>query len=388
MTTDPREKAELLNKYFASVFTTGDGCSQSLPIRVSNGEGLSFVMLTLSKVLKKLRKLKPDTASGPDGIQTVLLKNAGSSLSFPLAQLYQFLLSTCTVPKEWKLASVTPIFKKGKSCDVSNYRPISLISVCCKIMESVIKDELLSYLLSKCLITRQQHGFLARRSTGTQLVDCLNDWTLNIESKQSLDVIYIDFAKAFDSVVHTKLISKLKSYGIGGNLLRWIENFLSDRYQFVSVDGTHSTTIRVISGVPQGSVLGPILFCIYINDVCDIIVGNTACKLYADDLKLYSCVDIDGTSCDLDAGLTNLISWANKWQLSVNFNKCNVMRIGSNASLGVYVFGSEVIPRVESATDLGIVFSNNLNLLTRVSLKPSVDHFLFTKAFRVAIVNY
>ena len=102
-------------------------------------------------------------------------------------------------------------------------------------MESTIKDDILAYLLSKGLITRHQHGFLARRSTGTQLIDCLNDWTLNIESKQSLDVIYIDFAKAFDSVVHRKLISKLTSYGISRNLLNWIDNFLTDRYQCVCV---------------------------------------------------------------------------------------------------------------------------------------------------------
>jgi len=111
------------------------------------------------------------------------------------------------VPSEWKLASITPILKKGKSCDVSNYNPISLTSICCKIKESIIKDQLQTYLHSKRLISRHQHGFLPRRSTGTQLIDCLNDWTLNIENKQSLDSIYIDFAKAFDSVIHTKLIA-------------------------------------------------------------------------------------------------------------------------------------------------------------------------------------
>ena len=120
-------------------------------------------------------------------------------------------------------------------------------------MESIVKDELLTYLLSKHLISRHQHGFLSRRSTGTQLIDCLNDWTLNIENKQSLDIIYIDFAKAFDSVVHAKLISKLMSYGISGHLLRWIENFLTDRFQYVSVNGTKSYSIRSPSGECFGS---------------------------------------------------------------------------------------------------------------------------------------
>jgi len=151
------------------------------------------------------------------------------------------------------------------------------------------------HLLSKGLISRHQHGFLLRRSTGTKLIDCFNVWTLNIENKQSLDVIYIDFAKAFDSVVHRKLILKLMSYGIGGCLLSWISNFLTDKFQYVCIDGFYSSNVRVISGVPQGSVFGPILFIIVISDVCDIIVGNTTCKLFADDIKLYASVDFNGS---------------------------------------------------------------------------------------------
>jgi len=138
-----------------------------------------------------------------------------------------------------------------------------------------------------------------------------------------LDVIYIDFTKAFDSVVHRKLILKLMSYGIGGCLLSWISNFLTDRFQYVCIDGFYSSAVRVISGVPQGSVLGPILFIIFINDVCEIIVGNTTCKLFADDIKLSASVDFNGISHDLHASLDNLKLWSNMWQLKVNINKCN-----------------------------------------------------------------
>jgi len=384
VTNDPKEKAELLNKYFASVFTVDDGCCPTLPSRVANSDGLSSVSFPPHKILKKLRNLKIGTAAGPDGFQAILLKNASESLALPLAQLYESLFSSSTVPKEWKLASVTPIFKKGKSCDVSNYRPISLTSLCCKVMESVIKDVILAYLLSKGLISGHQHGFLARRSTGTQLIECLNDWTLNIENKQSLDVIYIDFAKAFDSVVHSKLISKLMSYGICGNLLHWIENFLTDRYQCVSIDGFISSSCRVISGVPQGSVLGPILFIIYINDVCDIIVGSTACKLYADDIKLYSSVNYNGVSADLTTSLNNLMSWSKTWQLKVNINKCNVLRIGRNTNFGDYVFNSDVVPRVDTVTDLGIVVDRNLNFAEYINTCVSKAYsrsFLIFKGF-------
>jgi Reverse transcriptase (RNA-dependent DNA polymerase)/Endonuclease-reverse transcriptase len=384
ITNDPREKANLLNNYFASVFTVDDGSCSTLPCRVGSGERLSSVLFTVSKVLRKLRSLKPCTAPGPDGIQATLLKHASESLALPLAVLYQSLFNSSVVPKEWKIAMVTPIFKKGKSVDVANYRPISLTSLCCKIMESVIKDDILAYLHSKNLISRHQHGFLSRRSTGTQLIDCFNDWTLNIENKQSLDVIYIDFAKAFDSVVHRKLLCKLVSYGIHGNLLSWIENFLSDRYQYICIDGFYSSTVKVISGVPQGSVLGPILFIIFINDVCDTIVGNTTCKLYADDIKLYASVDFNGISHDLQASLSNLILWSNVWQLKVNINKCNVFRIGRNCVYSDYAFNSDVLSRVDHAVDLGITVSKNLRFSEYINeciSKAFSRSFLIFKGF-------
>ena len=281
---------------------------------------------------------------------------------------------------------VTPLFKKGHSTDVSNYRPISLTSMCCKIMESVIKDDILDHLLSNGLISRHQHGFLARRSTGTQLLDCFNDWTLNIENKQSFNVTYIDFAKAFDSVVHCKLILKLMSYGIGGSLyiLFWIQHFLTDRFQFVCIDGFYSSTVRVVSGIPQGSVLGPILFIIFINDVCDIIVGNTSCKLYADDIKLYASVDLNGFSSDLQASLDNVLLWSNSWQLKVNISKCNVLRIGRNCVLGDYTFNCDVLSRVDQAADLGLTVTKNLSFsgyINECSSKAFSRSFLIFKGF-------
>jgi len=385
LTSDSKEKAELLNNFFASVFTVDDGLCPKLSRRISpDGVGLTSISFTESRVAAKLRKLKLTTASGPDGIQAVLLKNARESLSLPLADLYDFLFNLQCVPNAWKLARVTPIFKKGKPSDVSNYRPISLTSLCCKVMESIIKDDLLYFLLSKGLISRHQHGFLSRRSTGTQLLDCLNDWTLNIERKESLDVIYIDFAKAFDSVVHNKLISKLESYGIGGSLLLWIYNFLFDRLQFVQIDGFSSSTVHVISGVPQGSVLGPILFIIYVNDVCDLIVGNSSCKLYADDIKLYSTVDFNGISCDLISTLDNICHWSHIWQLNVNVKKCNVLRIGNSCVFYDYFMSGIPVPRVEQVVDLGITINTDLKFSTYIDSCVSKAYsrsFLMFKSF-------
>ena len=159
-------------------------------------------------------------------------------------------------------------------------------------MESCIKDELMKYLLENSLITRHRHGFISKRSTCTQLLECIQDWQFEITNKITTDVLYIDFARAFDSVVHSKLLVKLKSYGIGYELLNWFQNFLTGRSQMVAINGHLSTAVNVISGVPQGSVIGPILFILFVNDIVDILPDSVHCKLFADDIKLYSSVDM------------------------------------------------------------------------------------------------
>ena len=148
-----------------------------------------------------------------------------------------------------------------------------------------MKDQLMPYLLQNKLITNQQHGFLSRHSTCSQLLECVNDWSLALNSHSNVDVIYTDFSKAFDCVVHSKLIVKLESYGISGRLLLWIQDFLSNRTQAVKIGRHRSSFTDVLSGVPQGSVLGPLLFLLFINDIVDIISNDLSIKLYADDVK-------------------------------------------------------------------------------------------------------
>jgi hypothetical protein len=156
-----------------------------------------------------------------------------------------------------------------------------------KLMESVIKDQMVQFLVDKGILNKHQHAFINKHSTASNLLECIRDWQIGLNLRSQTDVVYIDFSKAFDSIVHSKLLFKLELYGITGLPLRWIEVFLSNRLQRVVLDYCFSPVCDVISGVPQGSVLGPMLFLIYVIDIDSVCCGNTALQLFADDAKLY-----------------------------------------------------------------------------------------------------
>jgi hypothetical protein len=228
-----------------------------------------------------------------------------------------------------------------------------------KAMEIMVKDAIMKFMMENKLITVKQHGFLSRRSTLTNVISTLNKWFKARLDKKSVHCIYIDFAKAFDSVSHPKLMYKLSKYGISGVLLAWIKAFLSNRTQYVSVENANSKICPVTSGVPQGTILGPILFLLYVNDLPDCI-KNSSVSLYADDAKIYDIVS-SNTSCSLklQEDLDRVHEWSITWQLSVAFHKCSVFVFGSSLIAPEYSLGGSKLNVVNEINDLGFLISTN-----------------------------
>ena len=255
---------------------------------------------------------------------------------------------------------VTAIYKSGPKAEACNYRPISLTCICCKVMEHIILSHVAKHLNSNNILIDEQHGFRERLSTVTQLVNSTNDWSETLNHKGQTDVILLDFSKAFDKVSHQLLAEKLQYYGITHNTLGWINNFLSNRKQAVSVNGTHSSTIDVTSGVPQGSVLGPVLFLLYINDINEHIQSNI--KLFADDSIVYREIKTADDQQILQNDLNTLTEWSNKWLMSFNIKKCAVLTITPKRSPKThqYTLLGEQLTRVQKHDYLGVTISHDL----------------------------
>jgi hypothetical protein len=362
LASNDKEKAETLNDFFTSVFTKErtDNLPDLGPASKSNGVTLCDIRLTPSAVKCKLNQLNENKAQGPDKISPKVLKELSEELSTPLCAIFNKSLESGIIPTDWKKAEVTAIFKKGSKSEPGNYRPVSLTCIVCKVLESFIRDEIVDFFTKNNLYAKCQHGFRKKRSCVTQLLEVMEELTTYMDNKTPIDIIYLDFKKAFDTVPHKRLLVKLKAYGIQGKVLSWIQGFLSDRKQRVKVGESISPETQVLSGIPQGSILGPVLFTVFINDLPEVI--KSTCKIFADDTKVYNKADNkDILQTDLEA----LNKWSDKWNLYFNVSKCKVMHVGKSNPLNEYTMkmgdNIEFINKCEEEKDLGVTFDKDLN---------------------------
>ena len=325
------------------------------------GNFLDSFVINEESVHKKLLELNPSKAPGPDGWHPVFLKCLADELSFPLSILFQKSLNEGVLPNDWLKACVTAIHKKGEKSVAGNYRPISITSILCKIMESLVRDKLVDHMVSNNLISTKQHGFVPLGNCITTLLSCLEEWVSMLESGNTVDVVYTDFAKAFDSVPHKRLLRKLENNGIIGKTLAWIKSFLSGRKQCVRINNECSSWISVLSGIPQGSVLGPILFVLFINDLPDVV--NSCIQLFADDAKIFDSVHLreEQSGTRLQNDIDSLFEWSEKWQLPFNTSKCKVLHIGRSNPCRRYKIDGNPLKSVNEEKDLGIIVDTDLS---------------------------
>ena len=286
--------AELFNSYFASIFTnhlhnhemknTDTADFNEPPPQILNEINFSEL-----EVFAALRSLNPDKALGPDGIPGRILKETAKQIAPSLTLLFNKSLHSAVVPGKWKLANVVPVFKRGIKEHVQNYRPISLLCIVSKVLERCISNNIWEHLQE--IMNDHQHGFMPGRSSTSQLVGVLDKIGKVLDRGEQIDVIYLDMTKAFDKFNHELLINKLRRFGFKTNLLKqtyyyWFQSYLYHRRQQVTVLGSTSSSLPVTSGVPQGSILGPTLFLLYVNDLPDAVTSSTIAT-FADDTKLF-----------------------------------------------------------------------------------------------------
>ena len=356
-----REMSEVLNNYFLSVFTQEDLTYIPDALQVYRGgaeNSLTGIRINKEDVLKEIDRLSSTKSPGVDLVYPRVLKECRDIVSGDLTEIFNKSVSTGEVPSLWRQANVVPIFKKGDRSEKSNYRPISLTSVIGKMLESIIAKRIREHLEFNELIVDSQHGFTKGKSCLTNLLSFYRTVYEAADADDSYDVIYLDFSKAFDRVPHERLLRKIKAHGIEGDVYKWIKSWLSNREQRVVVNGEKSDWGSVVSGVPQGSVLGPLLFIIYINDL-DTGVSSNLGK-FADDTKIGRKICSQRDNDILQRELDILQEWAKKWQMEFNTNKCSILHVGRHNTEKGYTLNGTVLRKLNSERDLGVIISQDL----------------------------
>jgi gas vesicle protein len=370
--TNGIEIANALNNQFQSVFEDDSNTAELPNFPKRTNASLSEISFTPEKILQYLKTLHPEKAQGNDNIHPFVVLKCAKSLAHPIFLIFKRSFDLGELPEVWLEANVTPIYKKGTRLNPANYRPISLTSILCKLMEKIIKDDLTNYLNKNNLINKQQHGFVNNKACNTNLLETMDILTKLQSQKKNVDLLLLDFSKAFDKVAHRRLFIKLEAYGISGKLLKWLKSFLSNRRQRVILGEHVSDWLAVLSGVIQGSTLGPLLFILYINDLPDSV--NNHAKLFADDTKLIAEINKDN---DLQNDINGVLDWTNTWLMRLNLDKCKVMHLGKRNPKINYTMKnynndlSTIIEKTESERDLGIQVSSNLKYNDQISIATS-----------------
>ncbi|CAH1257307.1 Hypp1814 [Branchiostoma lanceolatum] len=360
-----KDKVELFNDIFVNVTREATHPDRTVRLPMFTNEDLSTIVLSVDEVQEVLRGLHPNKAPGPDGIPNRLLKEAAPVISTSLCNLFNLSLSSSQLPAEWKQCNVTPVYKKGDRTNPSNYRPIALLPTVPKVLERLVHNRLYTYLMNNNLININQSGFKKGDGTVPQLMRLVDEWAKSIDDPNisCTAAVFLDVRRAFDTVWHDGLIYKLSRYGIKGPLNKWFSDYLVDRQQRVVINGIASTWGYTRAGVPQGSILGPLLFLVFINDIKELPCSSNI-NCFADDTSLSN----SGPTAQVVASTTNtdlqLVStWFLDWGLQLHPDKCKVLCIKSPRSRvqlpSIYIAG-QIVEEVPFYTHLGATIHQTL----------------------------
>ena len=360
------EKAQILNKFFSKNFSNSlpplnPACYQTSESSTCPDD----LLCTEEEVYGLIAGIDTANSNGPDGISGKMLKATAMSITPAITRLFNISIKTGQLPQNWKLARVNPIPKSSDKSNPANYWPISLLSVFSKLMEKHIHSKLLQHLNEHSVLSTQQWGFSKGKATTGALLTTVQNWHQILEKGDDVCAIFFDLKKAFGSVPHSALMNKLSDLNLQPHLLQWIANYLSNRRQYVEVNGQTSATSPVISGVPQGSVLGPLLFLIYINDIANVELSDSSLLLYADDVLLYRPICCPGDYTYLQQDINTLHTWSEANLLQFNPSKCRYMVVSRKVTpvlpdSDLSIDGSS-LHKVDHYKYLGVWLSHNLS---------------------------
>ena len=366
--TNRNEIANCFLNYFYNVFNFAP------PVNINNNQEIcpinqnssDLIFTPDSAVYDAICKMSPSINYSPDSLNNFIIKKYSIALTRPISMLLRQSFLVSKVPELWKTAYIVPILKSSNTYDISNFRPISLTSPIAKIAENFIKCKLESYIYANNILPKFQHGFHPRRSVQTCLTEQLDDWTNCLDNKQNCDIALFDLQKAFDYVHHKNLLFKLYSIGIPHDIVKWIEFFLTNRKFAINISGKNSTYSKPYNrGVPQGSILGPILFNLYIYDIKFLPINDKIkIKGYADDTKayiIYDTLNAKTAQIELQDFINKFVDWCKINGLSVSKTKTKLFYIGNNNPKHFYKIDDEVIPKANDIVrDLGLFITPNL----------------------------
>ena len=354
---DNQSTADLFAKHFSSSFVNSN--LKNYNLNITNIPKLDNILITSTDISKAINSIKLNNSHGPDLISASLIHNCKTELLQPLLLLFSGIIDKDDYPSKLKMSHVVPVYKSNDKNNIGNYRPITIINNFAKILDKIIFEKINNSLYD--LIIPEQHGGIPGRSTVTNLL-CFNEYVSDAFLKNnSVQAMYLDVSKAFDTVNHQLLCYKLEKYGISGNLLNYFKNYLSNRTQAVKFCNTFSSPYSVVSGIPQGSVLACLLYLLYVNDI-KLNIRNAKFLLFVDDLKVYLEINDYDDLHLLLSDLNSILLWAKNNGLNFNFKKCYSM-LFSKSRISNYpkiLLNDVEIPNLHEAKDLGIYYQNNL----------------------------